>query len=197
MPAHPRIVVIGLGYVGLPLAVALARKFDVVGFDVDEGRVAELRAGHDRTREVDAEALQASSLKSTTEPSECAGADVYMVTVPTPVDQANRPDLSAVLAATRTVAGAIDPARRPTIVYESTVYPGVTEELCGPEIERTAGLKRGRDFRLGYSPERINPGDRQHSIDMITKVVAGEDEEVLEQLADIYGALTSGGVFRA
>jgi UDP-N-acetyl-D-galactosamine dehydrogenase len=197
MPANPRIVVIGLGYVGLPLAVALARTFEVVGFDVDEARVGELRGGHDWTREVDADALSASSLKSTTEPSECAGADVYIVTVPTPVDQANRPDLGAVLAATRMVAGAIDPARRPTIVYESTVYPGVTEELCGPEIERTAGLTRGRDFRLGYSPERINPGDREHSIDRITKVIAGEDAEVVEQLAAIYGAVTSGGVFRA
>ena len=197
MPAHPRIVVIGLGYVGLPLAVALARKFEVVGFDVDEARVAELRGGHDRTGEVDADALGASSLKSTTEPSECADADIYIVTVPTPVDQANRPDLGAVLAATRMVASAIDPARRPTIVYESTVYPGVTEELCGPEIERTAGLQRGRDFRLGYSPERINPGDREHSIDRITKVIAGEDAEVVELLAQIYGAVTSGGVFRA
>src|SRR5205814_6029564 len=197
MPAHPRIVVIGLGYVGLPLAVALAHKFEVVGFDVDEARVAELRGGHDRTREVDADALGASSLKSTTEPSECADADVYIVTVPTPVDQANRPDLGAVLAATRMVAAAIDPARRPTIVYESTVYPGVTEELCGPEIERTAGLQRGRDFRLGYSPERINPGDREHTIDRITKVIAGEDAEVVAQLAQIYGAVTSGGAVRA
>jgi UDP-N-acetyl-D-galactosamine dehydrogenase len=197
MPAHPHIVVIGLGYVGLPLAVALARKFKVVGFDIDEARVAELRGGHDRTHEVDGEALRASSLGTTTDPRECAGADIYIVTVPTPVDQANRPDLSAVMAATRMVAGAIDPVKRPTIVYESTVYPGVTEELCGPEIERAAGLKRGRDFRLGYSPERINPGDREHSIDRITKVIAGEDSEVVEQLATIYGAVTSGGVFRA
>jgi len=197
MPAHPRIVIIGLGYVGLPLAVALARRFEVVGFDVDEGRVAELRGGHDRTREVDGEALRASALKLTSDAADCAGADVYIVTVPTPVDQANRPDLSAVLAATRMLAGLIDPERRPTIVYESTVYPGVTEDMCGPEIERHGGLKRGRDFRLGYSPERINPGDREHSIERITKVVAGEDTEVVEQLATIYGAVTSGGVFRA
>jgi UDP-N-acetyl-D-galactosamine dehydrogenase len=197
MPANPHIVVIGLGYVGLPLAVALARKFKVVGFDIDETRVAQLRGGHDRTHEVDDDALRASSFGTTSDPRECAGADVYIVTVPTPVDQANRPDLSAVMAATRMVAGAIDPARRPTIVYESTVYPGVTEELCGPEIERVAELKRGRDFRLGYSPERINPGDREHSIDRITKVIAGEDAEVVEQLATIYGAVTSGGVFRA
>ena len=192
-----RIVVIGLGYVGLPLAVALARKFGTTGFDVDPQRIDELRRGEDRTAEIDEAELQATSLKLTAEPQDCAGADVYIVTVPTPVDGANRPDLSAVIAATRTIAGLIDPERRPTIIYESTVYPGVTEEVCGPEIERAAGLKRGRDFRLAYSPERINPGDRDHSIDKITKVIAGEDDEVLEQLAGIYGAITSGGVFRA
>ena len=192
-----RIVVIGLGYVGLPLAVALARKFETVGFDIDEGRVSELRAGHDRTREVEEQELRTTRLKLTSNSADCAAADVYIITVPTPVDGANRPDLRAVVAATRTVAGLIDPAKRPTIVYESTVYPGVTEDLCGPEIERAAGLRRGRDFRLGYSPERINPGDREHTIDKITKVIAGEDAEVVEQLAAIYGAITTGGVFRA
>src|SRR5689334_3452748 len=192
-----RIVVIGLGYVGLPLAVALARKFSATGFDIDESRVAELRSGRDRTREVDEDALLATSLKFAADADECRGADVYIVTVPTPVDQANRPDLSAVLAATQTVAGLIDPERRPTIVYESTVYPGVTEDICGPAIERASGLKRGRDFRLGYSPERINPGDREHTVEKITKVIAGEDEEVIEQLTRVYGSVTSGGVFRA
>ena len=192
-----RIVVIGLGYVGLPLAVALARKFGTTGLDVDPQRIDELRRGEDRTAEIDEAELQATSLKLTAEPQDCAGADVYIVTVPTPVDGGNRPDLSAVIAATRTIAGLIDSERRPTIIYESTVYPGVTEEVCGPEIERAAGLKRGRDFRLAYSPERINPGDRDHSIDKITKVIAGEDDEVLEQLTGIYGSITSGGVFRA
>ncbi|MEO7634198.1 MAG: nucleotide sugar dehydrogenase [Sphingomicrobium sp.] len=194
---HPRIVVVGLGYVGLPLAVALARKFEVIGFDIASGRLAELRAGNDRTREVKPEALTATSLAFADDPAECAGADVYIVTVPTPVDSRNQPDLGAVLAATRMIAGLIDPSRRPTIVYESTVYPGVTEDLCGPEIERTAKLCRGRDFRLGYSPERINPGDREHSVERITKVIAGEDSEVLDILEAIYGAITSGGVFRA
>jgi UDP-N-acetyl-D-galactosamine dehydrogenase len=197
MSGSPKISVIGLGYVGLPLAVALARQFEVVGFDLDPQRIAELHAGHDRTREVEVEELAQSSLKLTDDAPECAGADVYIITVPTPVDEANRPDLSAVMAATRTVAGLIDARLRPTIVYESTVYPGVTEDLCGPEIERISGLKRGRDFRLGYSPERVNPGDREHRIDQITKVISGEDEEVVEQLAQIYGAMTSGGVFRA
>jgi UDP-N-acetyl-D-galactosamine dehydrogenase len=197
MRGSPKIVVIGLGYVGLPLAVALARHFDVIGFDVDPGRIAELREGRDRTREVDGRDLADSKLELADQAEKCAVVDVYIVTVPTPVDQANRPDLSAVMAATRMIAGLIDPKRRPTIVYESTVYPGVTEDQCGPEIERVSGLKRGRDFRLGYSPERINPGDREHRIEAITKVIAGEDEEVVEQLAQIYGAITSGGVFRA
>ncbi|HEX8842447.1 MAG TPA: nucleotide sugar dehydrogenase [Sphingomicrobium sp.] len=197
MGESAKIVVVGLGYVGLPLAVALARRFDTTGFDIDAGRIDELREGRDRTREVEEIDLRETKLKLTSEAEDCAGADVYIVTVPTPVDRSNQPDLSAVLSATRMIAGMIDPAKRPTIVYESTVYPGVTEELCGPEIERVSGLKRGRDFRLGYSPERINPGDREHTIDRITKVIAGEDEEVVEQLATIYGAITKGGVFRA
>ena len=195
--AGPRIVVVGLGYVGLPLAVALARQFDVVGFDHDAQRIAELCDGQDRTHEIEETTLRSSSIRLTDDAEECRGADVYIVTVPTPVDDANNPDLGAVLAATRTIAGLIDPERRPTIIYESTVYPGVTEELCGSEIEKVSGLTRGRDFRLGYSPERINPGDRAHTVDKITKVIAGEDDEVLEQMADIYGAITSGGVFRA
>jgi UDP-N-acetyl-D-galactosamine dehydrogenase len=197
MERGPKIVVIGLGYVGLPLAVALARKFDTIGLDIDPERIAELREARDWTNEVAEKDLRASSLAFTTEADDCRGADVYVITVPTPVDSSNRPDLSAVMAATRAVASIIDAGRRPTIVYESTVYPGVTEDICGPEIERVAGLNRGRDFRLGYSPERINPGDREHTIDKITKVIAGEDEEVIEQLAEVYGAITSGGVFRA
>src|SRR6185369_16685083 len=197
MDESVNIVVIGLGYVGLPLAVALARKFSTTGYDIDAKRIAELKEGRDRTREVDESELRATSLALTDRPADCAGADLYIVTVPTPVTQSHQPDLTAVLAATRTIAGLIDPAKRPTIVYESTVYPGVTEDLCGPEIERISGLKRGRDFRLGYSPERINPGDREHTVDRITKVIAGEDEEVVEQLARIYRAITEGGVFRA
>src|SRR5215218_1959029 len=195
--SNERIVVVGLGYVGLPLAVALARKFEVIGLDRDRQRVAELREGKDRTREVGEKELKASSLRLADRAEECGEGDVYIVTVPTPVDAQNRPDLGAVLSATGTIAGLIDPHRRPTIIYESTVYPGVTEDMCGPEIERLTGFKRGRDFRLGYSPERINPGDREHTVDRIIKVIAGEDEEVVEQLAKIYGSVTSGGVFRA
>ncbi len=145
-----KIAVIGLGYVGLPLAVALAKKFAVVGIDVDQRRIDGLRSGIDRTGEIAANALGQSTLELSSDPEAGRGADLFIVTVPTPVDAANRPDLGAVEAATRTVAGLVDPARCPIIVYESTVYPGVTEDVCGPEIERAGGYKRGRDFRLGY-----------------------------------------------
>ena len=192
----PEIVVVGLGYVGLPLAVALARRFPVTGYDIDERRVRELRAGEDRTGEVEKSELAASGLAISSDEAGCRGADVYVVTVPTPVDGDNRPDLGAVLSATAMIARVADPKRRPTIVYESTVYPGVTEDVCGQALE-DAGLARGRDFRLGYSPERINPGDQVHRIDQIVKVIAGEDEEVVDQLAAVYGAITSAGVFRA
>ena len=198
-PRHSdlRIVVVGLGYVGLPLAVALARSFTVTGLDIDARRVDELRAGVDRTHEVDGAVLARSSLALTSRSEECAGADIYIVTVPTPVDESNQPDLGPVIGATRSVAALLDRARRPVIVYESTVYPGVTEEICGPLIEEISGLARGTDFFLGYSPERINPGDREHSVDRIVKVVAGENEAVTDLLAGIYGAVTSAGVFRA
>ena len=193
----PRIVVVGLGYVGLPLAVALARSFDVIGLDIDAARVEELRNNQDRTNEVSADVLKVSRLKLTSRAEDCAGADVYIITVPTPVNAECKPDLGAVIGASRTVAGLIDPAKRPVIVYESTVYPGVTEEICGPVIEEVSGTKRGRDFFLGYSPERINPGDREHTVDRIVKVIAGENDEVTDRLAEIYGHVTSAGTFRA
>ncbi len=192
-----KLVVVGLGYVGLPLAIALARHFEVWGIDIDTGRIAELTDGHDRTGEVDRDTLAASSLRYTADPAACPAAHAYIVTVPTPIDDAKRPDLGAVMGATRMVAGMIDAAIRPTIIYESTVYPGVTEDICGPEIEKISGLKRGQDFTLGYSPERINPGDREHTVDRIVKVIAGEDAATTERLADIYGKVTSAGVFRA
>ena len=192
-----RVAVIGLGYVGLPLAAALARHFPTVGVDIDKSRVDELRQGHDRTNELSGEVLAASSLKLSTDIQDAANADVMIVTVPTPVDHANRPDLGPVMSATRSLSGILKPGRGTIIVYESTVYPGVTEDLCGPEIEKLTGLKRGVDFFLGYSPERINPGDREHTVDRITKVVAGENPEVLDKLCAIYGAVTTGGTFRA
>ncbi|UVO50891.1 nucleotide sugar dehydrogenase [Sphingomonas sp. SUN019] len=196
-PRRPHIAVVGLGYVGLPLAVALAKQFTVTGYDVDAGRIAELRAHHDRTNEIDPALLAASALRLTGDPADARGADIFIVTVPTPVDADNRPDLGAVMSATRTVAALIEAGREQIVVYESTVYPGVTEDECGPLIEAVSGLTRGRDFFLGYSPERINPGDREHAIERITKVVAGENAAVTSQLTAIYGAITSGGVFVA
>jgi len=196
-----RVAVIGLGYVGLPLAVALARHFDTVGFDVDRRRIAELREGYDRTGEIERERLRPSNLTLTDDPAFCSPADFYIVTVPTPIDAANRPDLRMVEAASRTVGALLSESRKqgrePVVVFESTVYPGVTEAVCGPLLETISGLTCGKDFFLAYSPERINPGDREHTVDKITKVVSGQTPEVLERVAALYGAITSGGVFRA
>lgn len=195
------IVVVGLGYVGLPLAVRLSRDFPVRGFDTDSARIAELREGHDRTREIEPAPLLAAQaeggLTLVEDAADCRGAQVYIVTVPTPVGPDNRPDLTLVERACASVGAMLDPAARPIVVFESTVYPGVTEDVCGPILARVSGLERGRDFFLGYSPERINPGDREHTVDRITKVVAGENPEVTERLCAIYGKVTSGGVFPA
>ena len=192
-----RIVVVGLGYVGLPLAIALARHFDVVGLDIDAGRVEELKRFHDRTNEVEAGELEATRMTLTADPEDCRESDVYIVTVPTPVDADNRPDLRAVESACRTVGKLLSAKRRPVVVFESTVYPGVTEDVCGPLLEQVSGLTCGQDFFLGYSPERINPGDREHTVDRIVKVVAGQDAATTDRLARFYGAVTSAGVFRA
>lgn len=189
------VAVIGLGYVGLPLAVALADHVPTTGFDIDEGRIDQLRRGHDRTNEVSSARLGATGLELTARVEETAGHDVYIVTVPTPVDPDNEPDLGPLRAACRSVGGVIRPGA--IVVFESTVYPGVTESVCGPLLEQVSGLRCGVDFFLGYSPERINPGDREHTVDRITKVVAGQTPDVTETLADLYGRVTSGGVFRA
>jgi UDP-N-acetyl-D-mannosaminuronate dehydrogenase len=176
--------VIGLGYVGLPLAVALAKQFETFGLDVDAQRIAELETGHDRTGEIDADNMQASSLSLTCDPDNCPPCDFYIITVPTPIDGNNRPDLRKVEAASRTVgamiAKSVEDGRTPIAIYESTVYPGVTEDICAPILEQVSGLRSGTDFFLGYSPELINPGDRKHTIDKITKVVSGQTPEVLE-----------------
>lgn len=197
MAESSQVVVIGLGYVGLPLAVALARSVPTWGLDVDTGRIAELKDGHDRTGEIEPDRLAASGLTLTTDPAACPTSDFYIVTVPTPVDTTNTPDLSIVMAATRTVAGMLKAGRRSIVVFESTVYPGVTEDMCGPELERVSGLTCGEDFFLGYSPERINPGDREHTVDRIIKVVSGQDAETLDRVASLYEQVTTGGVFRA
>ncbi|HEY0958659.1 MAG TPA: nucleotide sugar dehydrogenase [Novosphingobium sp.] len=196
-----RVAVIGLGYVGLPLAVALAGRFETIGLDIDARRIDELASGHDRTGEIERARLDASELALLADAARCPPSDFYIVTVPTPIDGANRPDLRMVESASRAV-GALLPAavaegRVPVVVYESTVYPGVTEDVCAPILEAASGLECGKDFFLGYSPERINPGDKEHTIDKITKVVSGQTPEVLDRVADLYDAITSGGVFRA
>jgi UDP-N-acetyl-D-galactosamine dehydrogenase len=190
----PRIVVIGLGYVGLSLAVTLARHFPTIGFDIDGERLAELRAHHDRTSEIPSARLASSTLDLTDKMTDCRGADIYIVTVPTPVDAANRPDMTLLVQASRTVGEMLCPTRPAIVVFESTVYPGVTEDICGPAIAAASGLERGRGFFLGYSPERINPGDRERTVDRIVKVVSGESDTVVETLRHIYGSVTSGGV---
>ncbi|MCF6195361.1 MAG: nucleotide sugar dehydrogenase [Emcibacter sp.] len=190
-----RIVVVGLGYVGLPLAVAMAKKFNVIGFDISENRIKELKDGFDRTDEVDRQRLEASSISLTTQASDIKDAAVYIVTVPTPVNDDNSPDLRPVESACELLGPLL--TKGAIVVFESTVYPGVTEELCGPVLEEKSGLKCGQDFFLGYSPERINPGDREHTVDKITKVIAGQTPAVTDVLADLYGAVTSGGTFAA
>jgi UDP-N-acetyl-D-galactosamine dehydrogenase len=195
--SHARkIAVIGLGYVGLPVAVAFARGGSrVVGFDIDQRRVDELRAGHDRTREVDADELSLRTLHLTKNAATLKEADFYIVTVPTPIDSANRPDLGAMLAASRIVGSALK--RRDIVVYESTVYPGAVEEDCLPVLESVSGLSGGRDFSVGYSPERINPGDKLHRIETIVKVVAGQDENTTDIVAAVYGSVVKAGIHRA
>ena len=190
-----RIAVVGLGYVGLPLSVALARQFATIGFDVSRRRIEELERGDDSTHEVSADALRASSLELTSDPAKIAGCDIYIVTVPTPIDDANRPDFSAVLAACETIGGVMAPGA--IVVFESTVYPGATEEVCGPALEKASGLSCGRDFTLGYSPERINPGDKDRPLEKITKIVAGQDAETLARLSAVYGAIIEAGIHQA
>jgi len=194
--SEERIAVVGLGYVGLPVALGFARQFrDVVGFDIDPTRIAELRSGHDRTREVDAEVLAKSQLHLSADSHELAGHSLYIITVPTPVDRENTPDLEPLRAACRLVAPHLSDGA--IVVLESTVYPGVTEEICGPLLEQESGLVCGRDFALAYSPERINPGDRVHCLETITKVVSGQNPETLHRVAEAYGRVVPAGVFRA
>jgi UDP-N-acetyl-D-galactosamine dehydrogenase len=188
--------VIGLGYVGLPVAVAFARGgVPVVGFDIDPARIGELRAGHDRSRELEPSDLHHPSLRYESEAAALGSCDFFIVTVPTPIDAARRPDLAAMLAASRTVARALKPGG--VVVYESTVYPGAVEEDCIPVLEQNSGLKAGKDFSVGYSPERINPGDKAHRFETIVKVVSGLDAKTLDLVAEVYGSVVKAGVHRA
>jgi UDP-N-acetyl-D-glucosamine/UDP-N-acetyl-D-galactosamine dehydrogenase len=191
-----KLAVIGLGYVGLPVAVAFGRQgTPVIGFDIDAARIAELEAGRDRTREVEPEDLGHPRLRFTSDPTALSDADFFIVTVPTPIDQARRPDLTALLRASRTVGQALK--KGDIVVYESTVYPGATEEDCVPILEQVSGLAAGRDFTVGYSPERINPGDKKHRFETIKKVVAGQDARTLDVIASVYGSVVTAGLHKA
>ena len=188
-----RIAVIGLGYVGLPVALGFAAKFPgTIGFDIDERRVSTLAAGEDWTGETSREELNSVRLTYTHNQDDLKGADVFIVCVPTPIDDQKRPDLRPLRGASETVGRAL---KRGTIVcYESTVYPGLTEDFCGPILAKVSGLNQGSDFRLGYSPERINPGDKEHSLARIVKVVAGEDKATAATLARLYGCIVPAGI---
>ena len=183
---------IGLGYVGLPLAVYLARHFPVLGFDIDEERVAELSRGIDRTREVtEEEFAQAAKIAYSADVASLKDANFYIVTVPTPVDQAKRPDLSALVAASHVVGTVLSPGN--IVVYESTVFPGATEEVCVPELEKASGLVFNRDFFAGYSPERINPGDKTHRLPSIVKVTSGSTPEAADLVDAVYAKIITAG----
>jgi len=189
------ITVVGLGYVGMPLAIALAKYFPVKGFDINQKRVSELSEGWDSNREIGQAQLRTSSCDFTDKVDDIKGSNIYIVTVPTPIDENNKPDLGAVSAATKMIGDVLK--KGDIIVYESTVYPGVTEEICGDILEQGSSLKSGVDFFLGYSPERINPGDTEHTVENITKIVAGQNDEVADLLAEIYGSMNGGRIFKA
>ncbi len=191
---HP-LAVVGLGYVGLPLAVAFARHCDVVGFDVNAARIAGLAVGEDRTGETGREALAASTVRFTGNAELLRQARAIIVAVPTPIDDHRSPDLTPVVGASTTVGRHM--GKGCVVVYESTVYPGLTEEICVPILEKESGLTFGRDFTVGYSPERINPGDKVHTLETITKIVSGSDQATADLLAQIYGSVVRAGIHRA
>lgn len=193
--SHPKISIIGLGYVGLPLAVSLARVHTVLGFDINEARVQELKMFHDLTHEVDSKDLKSSSLHVSCSAEDMKDSDIFIVTVPTPVTPENQPDLTPLERASLSLGAYLK--KGAIVVYESTVYPGVTEDFCAPLLEQASGLKSGKDFFLGYSPERINPGDKVHTLDKITKVVAGQTPDVTAYLGKIYGSINDNNVFLA
>jgi UDP-N-acetyl-D-galactosamine dehydrogenase len=184
MSSRRKIAIVGLGYVGLPVAVAFAREgFTVTGFDIDALRLRELEGGHDRTREVEVPDLKHPSLRFTGDANALRTSDFFIVTVPTPIDEARQPDLRAMFEASRLVGAALK--QGDIVVYESTVYPGAVEEECTPILEQCSKLKVGTDFNVGYSPERINPGDKQHRLESIMKVVSAQNAETLEIIAGV------------
>jgi UDP-N-acetyl-D-galactosamine dehydrogenase len=191
-----QIAVIGLGYVGLPVALAIAKKFpNTVGFDINQEKIAALNQGIDSTGEVTSDELKNTSLKITCETIDLADCNFFIVAVPTPIDNNRVPDLTPLIKASESIGKVLK--KGDVVVYESTVYPGVTEEICGVVLARVSDLQQGVDFKLGYSPERINPGDKTHTLEKIVKVVAGEDPQTLEQIASVYSAIVDAGVYRA
>jgi len=190
-----KIAIVGLGYVGLPLAVLLNKKFNLIGFDINPERIKELKNGFDRTKEISKEELINSDIEFTDNPEKISEAKVIIVTVPTPIDEHNIPDLKPIKSATKTVGKYMK--KGSIIVYESTVYPGLTEEECVPILEQESKLKWKKDFNVGYSPERVNPGDKEHTIDKIIKVVAGDTPEITEFLAKLYGSVITAGIHKA
>jgi len=192
-----KIAVIGLGYVGLPLAVAFAEKYSVVGFDVNQLRVDELLEGHDRTLEIENDLLASvnSNILYTSNLQDANDCNIYIVTVPTPIDKANRPDLTPLIKSSQAIGEVI--SKGDIVIYESTVYPGVTEDVCIPEVEKKSGLKFNVDFFAGYSPERINPGDKNHTVKKILKVTSGSTSEIAEQVDNLYKSIVTAGTFPA
>ena len=195
MDNKTKVCVVGLGYVGLPLAVELAKHFTMYGFDINEKRIAILKKGEDPNREVDSDTLKKAAIEYSSDPAIIKKASFIIVAVPTPVDEHKIPDLTPVIKASETVGKNLK--KGAIVSYESTVYPGVTEDICVPVLEKESGLKWKKDFFVGYSPERINPGDREHTVSRITKVVSGDTPGTLETVAAVYGAAVSAGVFRA
>lgn len=190
------VAIIGLGYVGLPLALAFGRVMPTIGFDISEAKLKAYREGYDPTGEMEPSAFQAATqLKVTSQGGDLAAADFLIIAVPTPIDNAKQPDLTPVIRATETIAPHLKPDA--IVIYESTVYPGVTDDVCAPILERLSGKRRGVDFKLGYSPERINPGDKTHRLETIIKIVAAEDAESLDRVAALYEAVVEPGVYRA
>ncbi len=190
-----KVAVVGLGYVGLPIAVAFGKQTEVIGFDINKPKIDELRRGVDRTGEVSAEDLKRAKVMYTDQATDLKAADFLIVAVPTPINEALQPDLTAMRKASELIGTNLSPGS--IVVYESTVYPGATEEVCQPILERTSGMKCGVDFQLGYSPERINPGDKDHTLERIVKVVSAQDEETLEIVANTYEMVVKAGVHRA
>jgi UDP-N-acetyl-D-glucosamine/UDP-N-acetyl-D-galactosamine dehydrogenase len=191
-----KVAVIGLGYVGLPVALEFARHFPgTVGFDINLDKVQDLQNGVDNTGEISADELKATPLTMTTAWADLEGCNFFVVAVPTPIDRNHCPDLTPLIKASETVGKVLQQGG--IVVFESTVYPGVTEDICGPILARVSGLQQGLDFKLGYSPERINPGDKEHTLTKITKVVSGEDAETLEVIANAYGTIVTAGIHRA